>query len=264
MPFPLAHPAAVLPLRRWCPRHLDFAALVIGSVTPDAGYCLQQFGVDQFSHSPLGSVAFCVPAGIAMLLVFHAIRESLVATLPMPHRLALLPLCAKAGSRDARVVVLSLLIGAWTHICLDLLTRESNWLLYQLPGLQDEIAAMERQHIRFYRLLWYALSLVGLAWLTLVYLQFLKRSTGYRSIFSRWDLKRYFFWAIVIVTPYLTVVPLTVPFQRDIPVMRALRYFILGSMQVYLTVLVALVVVIGFSVKLGKNRARRTRTNRRA
>jgi len=55
-----------------------------------------------------------------------------------------------------------------------------------------------------------------------------------------------------------------VPFQRDIPVLRALRYFILGSMQVYLTVLAALVVVIGFSVKLGKNRARRTRTNRRA
>src|SRR2546426_9342497 len=114
MPFPLAHPAAVLPLRRYCPRYLNFPALMIGSLTPDVGYCLQRFRVDQFSHSFVGSVAFCLPTGIAMLLVFYAIRESLVAALPAPHRDALLPLCRKPNDRPASAIVLSLLIGAWT------------------------------------------------------------------------------------------------------------------------------------------------------
>ena len=36
MPFTLAHPAAVLPLRRW----LWFPGLVAGAVAPDVGYYL--------------------------------------------------------------------------------------------------------------------------------------------------------------------------------------------------------------------------------
>jgi hypothetical protein len=37
MPWTFAHAAAVLPLRRCCPRRLHFPALVIGSLTPDFG-----------------------------------------------------------------------------------------------------------------------------------------------------------------------------------------------------------------------------------
>jgi hypothetical protein len=40
MPFPLAHPAAVLPLRRYCPKYLSFPVLIVGSLVPDVGYCL--------------------------------------------------------------------------------------------------------------------------------------------------------------------------------------------------------------------------------
>jgi hypothetical protein len=264
MPFPLAHPAAVLPLRRYCPRYLNFPALMIGSLTPDVGYCLQRFRVDQFSHSFVGSVAFCLPTGIAMLLVFCAIRESLAAALPAPHRDALLPLCRKPNDRPVWAIVLSLLIGAWTHICLDRLTRESNWLLYQLPGIQNEIAAIERKHIRVYRLLWYGLSFAGLAWLTLTYLQFLKCSTGSRRIFSAREKKRFLLWASVIVVPYVTVVPLTVTFPRDMPASRAVSSFLLDSMQVYLVAVAALVMVIGFGVKARRSRNGQTGTGRKA
>jgi len=40
--FPVAHPAAVLPLRRFAPRHLDFAARVIGALSPDFACALDQ------------------------------------------------------------------------------------------------------------------------------------------------------------------------------------------------------------------------------
>jgi hypothetical protein len=38
MPFTFAHPAAVLPLRRFCPDRLVWSALVIGTVSPDLEY----------------------------------------------------------------------------------------------------------------------------------------------------------------------------------------------------------------------------------
>jgi len=50
MPFPVAHPAAVLPLRRYCPRYLSFPALVVGSLSPDLGYLFGHLHADWFSH----------------------------------------------------------------------------------------------------------------------------------------------------------------------------------------------------------------------
>src|SRR5437762_2617545 len=58
MPFPLAHPAAVLPLRRYCPRFLSFPALVIGSIAPDFGYCFGDLNVEDLSHRSPGSPGF--------------------------------------------------------------------------------------------------------------------------------------------------------------------------------------------------------------
>ena len=71
MPFPTAHPAAVLPLRRYCPRLFNFPALIIGSLVPDLGYPLARF-YRQFgdtSHTFYGSFVFCLPAGLLATLL---------------------------------------------------------------------------------------------------------------------------------------------------------------------------------------------------
>ena len=65
MPFPLAHPAAVLPLGRHYPRYLSFPALIIGSLSPDVGYCSGHFRLGEFSHRLLpGSSGFCTRAAL--------------------------------------------------------------------------------------------------------------------------------------------------------------------------------------------------------
>src|ERR1035438_3630138 len=100
MPFPLAHPAAVLPLRRYCPRWLSFPALVIGSLAPDAGYCLGELGGRDwgvFTHGVLGSVVFCLPLGMVLLALFYALRSPVVRMLPTPYQQALLPLCRRSS-----------------------------------------------------------------------------------------------------------------------------------------------------------------------
>ena len=78
MPWTLSHPAIVLPLRRFSPRPFDFAALVIGSMTPDIGFYIDRFDLSdiraylagQFSRlsSHRGDYALCLllvlPAGL--------------------------------------------------------------------------------------------------------------------------------------------------------------------------------------------------------
>ena len=126
MPFPLAHPAAVLPFRRWCPKHLDFLALVIGSLIPDLASSVDD--LEYFSHTLLGSFVLCLPIGLLTVWIFRQIRDPLIATLPNPHRelaLSFLPW----RSAPLFQIALSLLLGGWLHDLWDLFTHDHSWLV---------------------------------------------------------------------------------------------------------------------------------------
>lgn len=88
MPWTFAHPAAVLPLRRFCPRYLNFPALMTGALMPDLGYYIPGADFATHAHSFQGSVEVCLPAGLAVLCVFLVLRK---------------PLCFCCRSRIARV-----------------------------------------------------------------------------------------------------------------------------------------------------------------
>src|SRR3954468_10318059 len=85
MPFTLSHPLAVVPLRGLCPRWLNFAALVIGSTSPDFGYFIQQFDAAAFAHSGWGTLEICLPTGLLALSIFYLLRQPLCYILPQPH-----------------------------------------------------------------------------------------------------------------------------------------------------------------------------------
>jgi Domain of unknown function (DUF4184) len=168
MPFPLAHPAAVLPLRRYCPGRLNLAALVIGSLTPDASYCLGEKAGGSFGHGLLGSVVFCLPVGLVMVALFYGLRAPVVRMLPAPYPQAFLPLCQRPlGS--LWVVVISLLIGAWTHILWDSFTHNDGWFVQHLPVLQSVVLSVAGRTARVCHLLWYGCSFAGMIWLFLVF-----------------------------------------------------------------------------------------------
>ena len=93
MPWTLSHPAIVLPLRRFSPQPLDFAALVIGSMTPDIGYYIDRFDLSTFAHTLPGSFLACLPTGVILLFFYYLFCRPVCYALPSPHRQALLPLC---------------------------------------------------------------------------------------------------------------------------------------------------------------------------
>src|SRR5262245_10831141 len=127
MPFTFAHPAAVLPLRRF--RFLQTVPLIIGSIVPVLPYFLpDRWGRTAFpdSHTLYGSFQICVPLGMALLILLLLLREPLTVLLGPRLRWLFLGSLERFSERPYcwPIALLSLLVGTWTHIIWDSFTHE--------------------------------------------------------------------------------------------------------------------------------------------
>jgi hypothetical protein len=136
MPYPFAHPAAILPLARPMGRFAVPSALAIGSIIPDGWYLVPFLARDD-SHSLAGLAAFCLPAGLLAYLAFHLLlKDPLVALLPRSIACRLAGALAQPLPRVPwRAVIASLLAGAATHIAWDALAHE-RWVVNGFQLLQ--------------------------------------------------------------------------------------------------------------------------------
>ncbi len=230
MPLPIAHPAAILPLRRYCPKYFSFSALVIGSLVPDVAYALnghRSFATiitffrglpgkewfaaqgirswDGLSHSLLGSVLFCLPAGLLVSLAFRLLRGSFVATLPNPHREALAPLCA-LPAHSLLTYLGSLLVGGWSHLAWDLLTKDNWWLAKSVPLLQMQVAEIGNAHIEVDQAIWIVSSVGGTVVLVVAYIRWLQRKGLTVFRLERTERPYYLGWLIAVMLPGFVVV----------------------------------------------------------
>jgi hypothetical protein len=230
MPFPLAHPAATLPFRRWCPKYLDFPALIVGSVTPDLATGIDDW--EYFSHTIFGTFVFCLPVGLLTLWIFHRVRTRLVSTFPNPHRDALLPLCAGAPNSLFRVVI-SLLLGSWLHIAWDLFTHDHSWVVRHIALFSVRLAGVPLNH-----LLWLLSSLAGSALLFVMYLFLLHKGSSRIWVFSALERRAYALWCGILLLPFAGAVPLALhearPGSSAGSLLRLLAMYYLGC--AYLTV----------------------------
>jgi len=168
MPFPLAHPAAVLPFQRRFPHLLCFPALVVGSVIPDVGYLGNAFHLDARAHSLTGLFTFCVPAGVATVLLLYAGRKYADSLLPAWLGRILSPL-RHAAAPSFVAVLLSVVVGAATHLLWDSFTHRDGWLTQRSAWLQQSVLQLEWRHLRVCHVCWYASTLAGVTALALAY-----------------------------------------------------------------------------------------------
>ena len=120
MPYPFAHPVAVLPLAPALGRLAVPSALVIGSMVPDAWYLFPGLARAD-SHGASGLVFFCLPLGLLAYLLFQLlVREPLCALLPraIASRIPFAP-----DTPPWAAVCISVLAGAITHIGWDLVAH---------------------------------------------------------------------------------------------------------------------------------------------
>ncbi|HXT40476.1 MAG TPA: DUF4184 family protein [Candidatus Angelobacter sp.] len=212
MPFPLAHPAAILPFRRWSGRWLDFSALVIGAVTPDLSYCFLtdagRYGVGGFAHSLGGCLGFSLPVGWMLTLLFYSVGGPLVERLPAPHREVLVPRC-RQFPRSWHTIPLSVLIGAITHVFWDAFTHETGWFVERSDLLQQILFTVNNRPFRVYWLLWHLSTWTGIGLVSWFYARAVKRRTGSGRLFLVGETGLYFKWFGVLLLPTLVVLPFT-------------------------------------------------------
>lgn len=163
MPFTLCHPAIVIPLHRYA-RHLtSLPALVIGSMAPDFVYFFSLGVSGSFSHSLLGVLFYCVPAGALVYIVYYAIlKRPFLAWLPqaISARMAWQIPWPLPSARAAAVVLGSLAIGALTHVVWDAFTHDHTPVVNRFALLRFLIPVGGHE-IPLFKLLQHMSSLIG-------------------------------------------------------------------------------------------------------
>lgn len=200
MPFPLAHPAAVLPLRRWCPRWFSLPALVIGSIAPDTGYFLGRWGVADLAHKFSGSLLYSLPVGLILLGMLYGSAFVLRHRLParwrrLLPRLSLPPVGSPVG------IAVSLLVGAWTHLAWDELTHKEGWLVHTWPLASVQVFSLFGHVVRLHHLLWYLSSFAGVV---VVYIA-CERAAERSGSVPRISRTRQFLHALIVATLILPI-----------------------------------------------------------
>lgn len=161
MPFTLAHPAAILPLRRYG----DLSALVIGSMVPDTGYLLLLEIPRQLTHGLEALLTFCLPAGILMYLLYHRVlREPFLALAPDGVRLRLAEHSELPASwRGWMRVAVSLVLGAATHLAWDGLAQTKGWFEAVFPSTAGMWFSVQGRGVDWYFALRHGSTVFGLA-----------------------------------------------------------------------------------------------------
>lgn len=166
MPWTFAHPAAILPLRKLCPRWLSLPALILGAMAPDISYYVGMHGKWRaFCHTPEGILTVCLPACLLLLALLLRFARPLTVLLTEPHRSlvrAQLQPSPHPVWRAAAVAALSVLIGAATHVLWDSFTHQDQWGTELLPELDEPL--LDVTH-----LLQHLSTVVGVVVLAVVY-----------------------------------------------------------------------------------------------
>ncbi len=145
MPFTLAHPAAVLPLRRLGVA-LPLPPLVAGSMAPDLPYFLPLPGsLRGWTHSLGGAFTIDVVLAVGLLLFGVFVAEPVAALLPARWAVLARSWTSAAWPRSLVGVLgwyAALVVGALTHVVWDAFTHPDGWVVQRWSLLRHEFAGL--------------------------------------------------------------------------------------------------------------------------
>ncbi len=159
MPYTLAHPSIILPLRKYC--RLSIAGLIIGAMSPDFEHVLRLAPLSKFSHSLPALFWFCLPLGLLVLWFYRSLwRPALAQLFPQLRE----PEQPKSIWLDG----LSVLVGAFSHIGWDAFTHGGRMGVQLFPILASEIQIQSGVYLPVWNLLQHLSTGVGLLAIAMV------------------------------------------------------------------------------------------------
>ncbi len=182
MPLTLSHAAAAVPLRRF---RLPATALIMGCMAPDFEFFLRVNHNRVIAHTIPGLFIFCLPIGLAGLYLFHKfLKFPLLSLLPGSHQIRLHRAATRFTFWPARrfgLILLSLLIGAASHLLWDAFTHHNGWFVAMIPALRYPLIKIAGQWLMVYDLLQHGSTIFGLAVLGLAYKRWYLRAPLIRT-----------------------------------------------------------------------------------
>lgn len=166
MPFTVSHVVAVIPLYKYLGKFGALSALVIGSMIPDFAY-MTPYLVHQrmYSHSLVGIYLYGIPMGLTIYFLYHFLMAPVIVSL-LPKKLSQYLhadlFLGRIPNIPSYILVLSLVLGAITHVVWDFFTHFDgipqyiNW--FHIP-----LVAIDGYDILPYRVLQHFSSIFGLS-----------------------------------------------------------------------------------------------------
>lgn len=119
----------------------------------------------KFSHNLPGLLWFDLPLGIVLAFIFHTIvRDSLFNNLPLVLKSRLIKYTdfnwEEYFRKNWLVVIVSVLIGAFSHLLWDSFTHEHGYFVRLFQPLSEQIVVLGK-HIPVYKILQHSSTLLG-------------------------------------------------------------------------------------------------------
>lgn len=185
--------------------------LVIGSLSPDFEYFVRMKIQSDYSHGIVGLFLFNLPISILIAFVFHNIvKKSLFENAPKVIKSRIVNFLDfnwnKYFSRKWFVVIISILLGAISHVFLDSFTHQDGFFVNTISFLKKEIFIFNKQ-IPVYKFVQHISSFVGIFTIFVVLLKLPNKE----NVSGKIDLK---YWSLITII-FVGVVFLRLLFGLD-------------------------------------------------
>ena len=176
--------------------------LVIGSMTPDFEYFIRLRVKSLYSHTLAGLFWFDIPLGLLLAFIYQRlVKNELIDHLPLPlnRRFTKYRNVAddKLSISGFAIIVVSIAIGAFSHIFWDGFTHPTGYFVNAIPALSATIN-LGGHHLYLYKVLQHGSTFVGIAFIVIT-IWFLPKGSSSQSS----NLKLY--WLIVLLVMVLTI-----------------------------------------------------------
>jgi hypothetical protein len=167
MPFTFSHAALVFPINWGFKKWTSMTGLIIGSMVPDFEKFINMRPGNTFSHTWEGIFWFSLPVGLLLCFIFHLlVRDPLIDNLPGHFRKRLHVYKAVNWIPHFRkhylLICISILIGAFSHIVLDDITKDHERLVRYFPFTGNGITLNDSVYISFSLLIEISGAVIGL------------------------------------------------------------------------------------------------------
>ena len=143
---------------------LPMSALVIGTMVPDFEYLIRLSPGGGEWHTRVGLLEFCLPAGLATWWIFRTVIGPALLRL-LPPGLGAAARATVAPGPTYRLIpgaLAAIVMGAASHDLWDSFTHLDGWAARQLPWLKDRLYIAPHYWIRYFLILQYVSSVLGL------------------------------------------------------------------------------------------------------